>query len=137
MKKLFTTAVATAVLLTSAVPAFAQDSNQVSSQTAARSKAVNPSSVDLQSSVSAYVTWNSVPGAVAYEIIVYNHTDGYEYERSRQSASVTNKTTGGLTYGKNYSITVAAVAANGYILANNWTGYFTASPTTNWFNISL
>ena len=135
MKKLFTTAVATAVLLTSAVPAFAQDSNQVSSQTAASSKAVNPSSVDLQSSVSAYVTWNSVPGAVAYSYHVWDYTEGRLYEAARQGT--TNRTTGALTYGKSYSITIAALDANDRIITQNNTGVFVAGPSTNWFYISL
>ncbi len=65
MKKMFASVLTTALLLTAAIPAYAQDSAPAAAPAVA--SVVNPASVSVQNYFFANVSWRTVPGASYYE----------------------------------------------------------------------
>lgn len=119
MKK-FMTCLATLVLLTSAVPAFAQEGQQSPTTTATTQYSSSKISSDEDEKYEDVyqdigVKFNYIPGADRYKWVRYNITDGYE------DASGTSYTTSSKIYslriGKLYRIHAYAVDENNRILA--------------------
>ncbi|TKI57806.1 hypothetical protein E8L90_21550 [Brevibacillus antibioticus] len=108
MKK-FITGLATLAVLTSAVPAFAQEPQQALATTSTTN--YSTPSKESKASVAEYVNltvrWNNVSNAVRYEYILTNVTDGYPYESGSMTATVANITA--LRVGKLFSFYVRAV----------------------------
>ncbi|MCE5173275.1 hypothetical protein LQV63_28880 [Paenibacillus profundus] len=123
MKKMFATVLTTALLLTSAVPAFAQESTQASAPTAA--SVVNSESISAQSYFFANISWRNVSGASHYEFFVYKNGNLHEWG----SQSSTNRDVG-METGSAYRVEIRAVGPNGNQLAWGATNTFLAGPTS-------
>ncbi|MFB0842573.1 hypothetical protein [Paenibacillus oleatilyticus] len=129
MKKMLSSVLTTALLLTAAVPAFAQDSNQAAAP--ATASVVNPESISVQSYFFAAVSWRNVPGASHYEFYVYkNNTDLVEYG----TQSVTGRDIG-LRAGDIYRIDIRAVGPNNSTLASGTTGTFIAGSSSIYISL--
>ncbi|MDC0759552.1 hypothetical protein POF51_02490 [Brevibacillus sp. AG] len=122
MKK-FMTSLATLALLTSAVPAFAQEGQQTPVTTASTQYSssnvlsISPNEDEKYEDVfqDIGVKFNYIPGVDRYKWVRYNITDGYE------DMTGTSYTTSSKIYsfriGKLYRLTAYAVDSNNRILA--------------------
>ncbi|TQK42055.1 hypothetical protein FB479_11547 [Brevibacillus sp. AG162] len=108
MKK-FITGLATLAVLTSAVPAFAQEPQQAlaTTSTTKYSTSSKESKASVAEFVNLTVRWNNVSNAVRYEYMLTNMTDGSVYEHGSMTATVANITA--LRVGKRFSFYVRAV----------------------------
>ncbi|MCR8845309.1 hypothetical protein NQ117_16620 [Paenibacillus sp. SC116] len=118
-------------LLTSAVPAFAQENNHVTATiTNKESKNISNNSVITPRSVIGW--YNSVPNASYYQVRVHNQTTNVTESVHNYSSNVNSAQTNFLTYGHSYTISVSALDANYNYLAGNTTPVFVANSYTSW-----
>lgn len=123
MKKTFVSLLTTALLLTAAVPAFAQESTQAPAPAA--TSVVNPESISASSYFFANVSWRNVSGATRYEYFVYKNGNLVEWG----SQGVTGRDIGMEEFAA-YRIEIRAVGSNGNQLAWGTTNTFVAGPTS-------
>jgi len=128
MKKMFASVITTALLITAAVPAFAQDSTPASAPAAI--KIANPKSISAQSYFFANVSWRTVPGATSYEYFVYKNGNLIEWGNQGVSVVGTQNRNVGMETGNAYKIEIRAVGSNGNQLAWGTTNTFIAGPTS-------
>ncbi|MBG9944400.1 hypothetical protein ABE237_17090 [Brevibacillus formosus] len=119
MKK-FLTSLATLALLTSAVPAFAQEGQQSPASTATghySSSKISSNEDEKYEDVfqDIGVKFNSIPGADRYKWVRYNITDGYE-DMSGTSYTTSTKIYS-LRIGKLYRIHAYALDQNNNVIA--------------------
>lgn len=127
MKKMFAFVLTTALMITAAVPAFAQDSTQAAATAAA--SVVNSNSVSAQSYFFANVSWRTVPGAAYYEYFVYKNGSLVEWGSQGVSVGTQNRNVG-METNNAYKIEIRAVGSNGNQLAWGTTNTFIAGPTS-------
>ncbi|GAA0137143.1 hypothetical protein YSY43_39840 [Paenibacillus sp. YSY-4.3] len=127
MKKMFASVLTTALLITAAVPAFAQDSTQAAASAAV--KVVNPKSISAQAYFFANVSWRTVPGATSYEYFVYKNGSLLEWGIQGVLVNTQNRDVG-METGNAYKIEIRAVGPNGNQLAWGTTNTFIAGPTS-------
>jgi len=118
MKKIMTS-LATVALLTSAVPAFAQEGQQAPVTTAitqnSSSNDLSKASVDQQEFQDIEVRFNHVPNVDRYKWVRYNVTDGYEDMTG--TAYTTSTKIYSLSIGKLYRIHAYALDQNNNVIA--------------------
>ncbi|WP_161487913.1 hypothetical protein [Paenibacillus glacialis] len=124
---MFASVLTTALIITGAVPAFAQESTQAAAP--ATVSVVNSESISVQSYFSANVSWRTVPGASYYEYFVYKNGTLVEWGTQGNLVNGQNRNVGMETLNA-YKIEIRATDSNGNQLAWGTTNTFMAGPTS-------
>ncbi|TVX93320.1 hypothetical protein [Paenibacillus agilis] len=131
MKKMFASVLATTLLLSAAVPAFAQNSTQAAAPAVA--SVVKPESISTQSTYFfTKVSWRTVPGATSYEFFVYKNGSLLEWGTQGVGVNGQNRNVGTQEFSA-YEVKINAIGPSGNLLASGSRTFvaLTSSPSIN------